>query len=303
MKKHAYLIVANANFRVLEICLKMIDDIRNDIYILFDAKAHISTDKKELLKNCVRFSRIQFEKEIKVNWAGYSQIQAVMNLLKAATNIEDYEYIHFMQGSDLPIKSQDDIHEYFLKNKGYEFIQVEKSRNRMAQQKAWYRHFFCHNRFFRKNKFMKILNFGLVFIQKFLMIKKNTDIDLYQGSALFSITGDCARFILSKDYEIRKRFRFSLAADEVFLQTILMNSEYKNKIKNILQDTSSNARLIDRTRPDGKNSPHVWRNEELKYILNQSEDFCFARKFDEKIDFEIVKTIYSETAVANNSIR
>lgn len=294
MEKHAYLIVANSNLNVLEYCLKMIDDIRNDVFILFDAKSHISENQKELLKNCVNFSRIQFEKEVKVNWAGYSQIQAVLNLLKAATSCDDYEYIHFMQGSDLPIKSQNEIHKYFSENVGYQFIQVEKDRTKMAEHKAWYRHYFCHNRYFRKNKFMKILNFGFVYAQRFLGIKKNTDIDLYQGSALFSITSDCARFILSQEAQIRKRFRFSLAADEVFLHTILMNSDFKNKIKNISKEVSSNARLIDRTRPDGKNSPHVWRKEELEYILNQSEEFCFARKFDEKIDFEIVKSLYHE---------
>ena len=167
MKKHAYLIVANSNLSVLEICLKMIDDIRNDIYILFDEKSHISSEKKEILKNCINFSGIRFEKEIKVNWAGYSQIQAVINLLKSATNTEEYEYIHFMQGSDLPIKSQDDIHKYFSRNSGYQFVQIEKNRTKMAENKAWYRHYFCHNRFFRKNKFVKILNFGLVYIQNF----------------------------------------------------------------------------------------------------------------------------------------
>ena len=130
-------------------------------------------------------------------------------------------------------------------------------------------------------------------IQKIFHIRKNKDIDLYQGSALFSITADCAEYVQAAEAEIRKRFRFSLAADEVFIQTILMNSRYKEKIKNISETVSSNARLIDRTRPDGKNSPHVWRNNELDYILSRSGAFCFARKFDENIDLEIAENICS----------
>ena len=300
MKKHAYLIVANNNLNVIEICLKLIDDPRNDIFILFDEKSHISLKQKEKLMSCLKFSRIHFEKDIKVNWGGYSQIQAVLNLIKVANQSEDYGYIHFMQGSDIPIKSQDEIHRYFLENDGYQFVQVEKNRSEMARRKSWYRHYFCHNRYFRTNKFVKALNFGVVFLQKVLKIRKNTDIDLYQGSALFSITGECARYVQSMEADIHKRFRFSLAADEVFLQSVLMNSHYKSKIKNVYDTVTSNARLIDRTRPDGKNSPHIWRKEELENILNQPDDFCFARKFDENVDFEIVKSIYSKITHQDN---
>ena len=228
-----------------------------------------------------------------INWAGYSQIQAVLNLIKAANSRgEEYFYLHFFQGSDLPIKSQDQIHSYFEQNNGYEFVMIDTPNKNMAQNKAWYRHYFCHNRYFRKNKFIKVLNFGLVYLQKFFRIRKNKDIELYQGSALFSITGNCAKFVEEEIPQIRKRFKHSLAADEVFLQTILMASEYGSKIKNVDQSVSCNARMIDRTRPDGKNSPHVWRREEVDYLLSLPDGFCFARKFDEKIDFDTARLLF-----------
>lgn len=62
----------------------------------------------------------------------------------------EYDYLHFFQGADLPIKTQDEIHKYFEDNNGYEFVSVEKDRSLMAQNKAWYRHFFCYNRFLEK---------------------------------------------------------------------------------------------------------------------------------------------------------
>lgn len=224
---------------------------------------------------------------------GYSQIDAVLKLISIVNRSGiEYDYLHFFQGADLPIKTQDEIHKYFEDNNGYEFVSVEKDRSLMAQNKAWYRHFFCHNRFFRKSKFMKSLNFGLVYVQKLLHIRKNLDIDLYQGSALFSITGGCARYIETQTSNIHKRFRYSLAADEVFLQTILMNSFYRNNIKDVEKRTSSNARMIDRTRPDGKNSPHTWRKSEGEFLLSLPREYCFARKFEEKIDYEIVEKIY-----------
>ena len=296
MKKHAYLIVANSNFKVVESCLRMIDDPRNDVYLLMDKKTHVSDEQRDRLLHSVVHSGIAFCEEI-VNWAGYSQIRAALSLMRLALESgEEYSYLHFMQGSDLPIKTQDEIHRYFSENEGFEFVSIERARTGMAENKAQYRHFFCHNRYFRKSKFVKAMNFGAVKLQKVLGIRKNKDIELYQGSALFSITGVCARFVLSKEVEIYRRFRYSLAADEVFLQSILMASPYRERIKEVEKETSCNARMIDRSRPDGKNSPHVWRLDELRFLLTLPPQYCFARKFDERLDLGIVQALLESIA-------
>lgn len=217
----------------------------------------------------------------------------VLELIKTAlASGVEYKYLHFFQGSDLPIKTQEQIHSFFDNKVGdLQFISIEKSRSTMAENKCWYYHMFCHNRFFRTNKLMKGLNFAIVYIQKLLRLRHNTDIKLYQGSALFSITQEFAEFLISRESEIRRRFLWSLAADECFVQTIAMNSLYKYHIYGIEKGSSCNARLIDRTRPDGKNSPHIWRSDELDLLLNQPEEICFARKFSENVDFEIVRKL------------
>ena len=290
--KHAYLIVAHANFKVVETCLKCIDDERNDVFLLLDRKARVPSETVERLKHaCVR-SKVTVMEAV-VNWAGYSQIAAVLALLRAANaSPTEYSYLHFMQGADLPIRTQDEIHAYFDAHAGKQFVMIERSRGAMAVNKTHYRHFFCHNRFFRRNRIMKALNFGLVYLQRLLHIRKRMGMEVYQGSALFSVTGACARYIESKEGEIRRLFRFSLAGDEVFLQSMLMASAFRDDIMDAEREVSSNARLIDRTRPDGKNSPHIWRAEELPYILSRPEGICFARKFDENVDLEIVEQIY-----------
>lgn len=70
-----------------------------------------------------------------------------------------------------------------------------------------------------------------------------------------------------------------------------MNSPFRGKVALNGKGKPFNARLIDRTRPDGKNSPHIWRNEEFGYITAQPEEICFARKFDEKIAFNLVEEL------------
>lgn len=273
-------------------CLRLIDDERNDVFMLIDKKTCLSKHQIESIIACCSKSHIFVDNSIIVNWGGYSQINAVLYLLKTSMNTgRTYDYYHYMQGSDLPIKNQDQIHSFFDENQGKEFISVERKRSAMAYSKCVYYHFFCHNRFFRRNKLVKALNFSLVYFQKFVGVKHNTDIDLYQGSALFSVTNNFVRYLLSREKEIYKRFRYACAADECFMQTIAMDSHFRDKIVDIQEETSCNARLIDRTRPDGKNSPHTWRISDIESIINQPQGVCFARKFDEKIYLDVVKII------------
>lgn len=295
--RHAYCIVTNGNFGVLRATLALVDDPRNDIYILLDKKAKAKLPALEALVKELRYSSAAVCLQT-VNWGGITQVYAVLALLKAALAAKrDYRYIHFFQGADLPIKTQDAIHEYFAENDGREFVEIDRSRMEMAKNKCHYRHFFCHNRYFRKNRLVKAINFGLVYVQRLLRICKNTDITLYHGSALFSLTEGAAEYLLGREKEIRRRFRLALAPDEVFIQTILMDSPYRDKIMGVAEPVSDNARLIDRTRPDGKNSPHVWRSGEVAQLLSQPRGKCFARKFDEKVD--LAAAIAVENAILN----
>ena len=50
--KHAYLILAHNEFEVLNRLIESLDDVRNDIYIHFDAKV------KELPTLAVKFSKL-----------------------------------------------------------------------------------------------------------------------------------------------------------------------------------------------------------------------------------------------------
>ena len=59
MNKHAYLIVANSNWKVVNTCLKLIDDIRNDIYLLIDKKTHLTKHQIDGLKSICKESKLR----------------------------------------------------------------------------------------------------------------------------------------------------------------------------------------------------------------------------------------------------
>lgn len=70
MCNHAYIITANSNFKVLETSLRMIDDERNDVFVLFDKKARISDNTVKKLQACLEQSKLVVLDEIVINWGG-----------------------------------------------------------------------------------------------------------------------------------------------------------------------------------------------------------------------------------------
>ena len=119
MGKHAYLIIAHNNFYILKKLIALIDDERNDIYIHIDKKT--KNFKKNDFMNICKKSNVYFIKRISVYWGDYSQVQCELNLLKAAIK-GNYQYYHLISGVDLPIKSQDYIHDFFDINNNIEYV-------------------------------------------------------------------------------------------------------------------------------------------------------------------------------------
>ena len=84
MSKHAYLIVANSNLSVVRTALRLIDDIRNDIYLLIDKKSRFIEDTLKLISSDVRMSNLFITNCFTVNfWGGVftdrSNIEVVRN--------------------------------------------------------------------------------------------------------------------------------------------------------------------------------------------------------------------------------
>ena len=283
MNKHAYLIIAHNDFYILEKLLMLLDDERNDIYIHIDKK--VKSFNLEYFQRICSKSHIKFIKRIKVYWGGYSQVQCELNLLKEASK-NNYEYYHLLSGVDLPIKTQNYIHDYFNKNKGTEFIRFMKNGwdyNRVSKVHLINDYCRANNKFLARfyivfnkiaNKFINKNNYDRT---------KKFNYKFQKGDNWFSITNECVKYILSSKNLIRKMFKYSNCPDEHFIQTLIYNSKFKN---NISYDTC--LREIDWNR----GCPYVFKLEDYD-ILMKSENL-FARKFDSNQDRNIIDKIYQE---------
>ena len=224
MRKHAYLLTVNSNHQVLSTCLRMLDKAENDIFILGDRKRFKSrTDCAAYLPK-LSYAKLIVLDPVCINWGGFSQIKAELILLKSALdNGTDYSYLHYLQNSDLPIKSHEDILNFFESHHGYEFVNVVDYWDDRVWR-ARYRFFLCDFGCFKRCRVLRGANMALFKIQRLLGMCINEDITLYVGSALFSITPSCAKYILGREREILSRFKWSYCGDEIFLPTIIMDS-------------------------------------------------------------------------------
>lgn len=216
-----------------------------------------------------------------------------MRLIESAVH-ENVDVIHYLQGADLPLKTAKQLDQFIEENKGKNFLTIQPEPSVFARYKVLCKHFLVELPVYRKCRLLHWLNHGIARLQKPFMNKNR---DYYHGSALFSITRECAEYLLNREKEIREEYRFSIGADEVFLPTIFMNSPYRETLAEC-----GNARLIDWERREG-NSPHTFTIEDLNMIMEniKKEDCLFIRKISECKDKEIVKRIEQLVTLLGNT--
>jgi hypothetical protein len=285
MGKHAYLIMCHTGYGQLKKLLELLDDTRNDIFLMVDKK---QKDERFLkLNSVVTKSQLFYTERVDVRWGGQSQIEAEYVLFRSSVKGE-YAYYHLISGQDLPIKTQDEIHAFFEKNEGSQFIEFTtmSANNPSFLHRVRYFHLFQER--VQKNKnFLYHLEQGLLILQKLIRINRvrNLRLPLYKGSNWFSVTHDLMKELVAQEEVFKKIGRYSACADELIVQTVAMNSSYREKIVN------NNMRLVDWKRGTNQ-SPYVFRMSDLGMIW--SSEMLFARKFDENVDLEVMEEIYQK---------
>ena len=226
--------------------------------------------------------------EIDVRWGDISLIQVEFFLFKTAYCKGNYSYYHLISGSDLPLKTQDEIHAFFDAHYPTEFIGFSLGMtcdNRINKVYIFPKYQRIKNRY--GNKVLCLLRSFCVFLQNLLNYNHYKLKDkLMIGPEWVSITEQSVSLILSKEKIIMKQYRFASCGDEVYKQTIIGNSFLFNSVYDKVDDYKGCMRFIDWN----KGNPYIFRSIDFEQLM--SSDRMFARKFDEKVDFDIVERIF-----------
>ena len=219
-----------------------------------------------------------------VHWGGYSIAQAAIDLMNLALKDSDNTYFHLISGEDWPLKPLDQIYNFYEGNdKIYmNYWRMLDKIKTHEPQIWWIKYYFHYDQMNRRSTFGKIYHRLLLAVSGMLRINKlkkyQLDEDqMYAGQNWVDIPRDALEYALQYYHEhpvLETVFKSSFCPDEMWLQTVLCNSDYRSKIdKNI-------HRYIIVRKPDQLHGikPTVLTLKSDYDAIKQSDAF-FGRKF------------------------
>lgn len=266
--KHCILMTAYKDVGMINEFISLIPD-QWGCYVHLDKKCKI--DIGEIA------SKAKVFKQYRIYWGGVEHLKAFLLLLTKAYNDGcDYDYYHLVTGQDFFAVSPKQFDE-IIGDKRLNYIEFHKCPY-AVWDKCWgggfdmlrYRTLasYCDVR----KPIYYILNKTFHVLQKGLSCQRPLPpYPIYGGSVYCSLTSDAVKEILysSLANDLLLRLKNSTCGEEVFFQTVLMNSQCKDHIIN------DKLRYMDWS---VKEPPKVLRDEDYDKIVNSKVLFC--RKTD-----------------------
>ena len=292
MSRHAYLIMAHSEVELLKLLLHALDYPENDIYLHIDKKVQLL--KNSEASDIIKLGNIHIFRKYSVGWGGDAQIKCELFLLNEAIKTT-HSYYHFISGVDIPLLKQCDVHAFFDKDIHMNYIALNEKA--CAAQDFLYR--IRYFRFFQNvigrvtpssHVYIRIIEkIGGCILKAQQLISVNrirtNPYTLYKGSSWFSITHECALYLCNHKKDIIRYFGHSIGADEIFLQTMVMNSEHADTV------CLNNLRYIDWSESDLPGAPKTLCMSDYDSIIKSGK--IFARKFSFLKDEEVIRKLYS----------
>lgn len=285
--RHAILIAAHHNFDHL-LYLVNYFDADFDIYIHIDKKSHITLEELSRLRQVDRVCGVY--QKYAIHWGGYSFLKTILYLVKQVAAKGGVDYVHLISGADIPIKRLDEFKAFFLDKPKYEYLEnfslparnwVEGGLNRVM-------YYHLHDLFnVRKSKNMK-------WEQTFVQFQKRWHIQrtissrlprFYGGGNWWSLSWECVDYVVKytcKNKRLLRRLKFSFASDEIYFQTVILNSPFAGRV------VGNHMRYIDWRYRNG-NMPANLDLTDLDRIINSS--YLFARKIEFPVSGDLVERL------------
>ena len=241
-----------------------------DVFIHMDLKSENDYLSLSYWSDTNDLKNVFFTKNrIDVKWAHYSQVLATINLLRASRDHGFYESYTLLSGDCFPVKAVSKYFHYLDENKNKNFFSVSSINECRKRVDAI--HLFVFSPIFRHSLVLRKFSLFLSKALYSIGIKNRhyLNYDIVKGSQWFTITKEFVDFLLDSCLEVKNinQLKFSNCIDEVFFQTILFNSKFKNTI------IRSNLRSVNWK---CGNSPEFFTHNELNF----NSSVYFARKID-----------------------
>ena len=278
--KHAYLIMAHDQFYALRELVSVLDDPRNDIFIHFDKKAKRIPEGALLSrkKGTGKLVVLGPKKRVNVVWGDVSQIKAEYALLKCAYEYGEkwgkYDYYHIISGTHFPLKSNDDLNNWFEVNKGNSILKHVDLTEEEIQMRFGLYHYFLKHLVDKRRLLNKMYHLAwrlVLRVQKIVGIKRDTTFIKGKSSQWCSLTNDAVELLLLKEKETLRHFRRTFCCDEFFVLSVLEGSG----LPYIFDDKICLVEFVNTT-------PKVFKEEDCDHLMGSGALF-FRKMYDSNI--------------------
>ncbi len=310
--KIAYIILAHKNPDQIKRLVLRLNTEGTSFFIHIDKKSN-NKIYENIVDDLSPLSNVYFLKRFKIFWGDFSIVKATIEGIKEIfkTNTS-FDWLILLSGQDYPLKSNSKIQETLLLNEGKLFIShcnypIKPGANEAITdtERIDYYHFnICNMRLvfpgklaantankYRLKKYILLRLFSFMwscFVFLFPIKRKFIEgFTPYIGSQFWCLPKESVEYIhkfIQQNSAFVNFFNYVDIADEIFFQTILLNSKFKERVVN------NNLFYIDWENPNPR-YPRVFIKSDFEKLVSSSTSKLFARKFDMTRDTNILDMI------------
>jgi len=294
--KIAFLIIAhNHPYHLVRTIRKLISK-DSAFFIHIDKKSNLSEFVMELskLKN---LADIKLLPRFNSYWGGPGIIYAILSGLNEILKVKKFNRIVLMSGQDYPIKSPDYIFDFFNrhdKNNYFRYFKLpseEWALGGLNRIKSY--HFRLLGKTYIYPPIHEPVDAYAKLFYKMVSLRFRQprefpkELQPFGGYNWWKITPDAAQEILNfihKRPDYLKFHKYTLIPDEIFFQTILLNSKNDSLLNSIVDED-----LVHQKWNMGEPHPEILTSSDIDAIKNSTA--LFARKFDLRTSSNVLDMI------------
>jgi hypothetical protein len=271
MKKQVFLIAAHKDLDQLNALVEQLRDDDFLIYVHLDAKSAIDPSAVHPAARLVTG-------RVAVHWGSFSQVRATLDsLAQIVAEVSDFDKVLFLSAQDFPLLSNAALKTALAELGQHELIDTVAIGRAPGQWAADYRY-----QYFYRQDGGKLLRLACSLANRLLRAGGRTrrlpaGLHPYGGSSWWALSRACVRELLERvrrEPGIVRFFGSVSCADEMFFQTLVMNSRFRERV------LARNFRYVQWPEQGGRN-PKILDEHDFERIAASKAHFC--RKVDSRV--------------------
>jgi hypothetical protein len=268
--KQVFLIAAHKDPAQLNALVEQLRDDDFLIYVHLDAKGAIEPAAVHPAARLVK-------DRVAVHWGCFSQVQATLNsLAQIVAEVPDFDKVLFLSAQDFPLLSNQALKAALAELRGHELLDTVAIGRQPGQWAADYRY-----QYFYREDGPRLLRLACSVVNRAMRARGLTrrlpaGLQPYGGSSWWALSRECVRELLERvrrEPAISRFFRSVACADEMFFQTLVMNSRFGVRV------LPENFRYIQWPEQGARN-PKILDEHDFERIAASKAHFC--RKIDSR---------------------